>query len=162
MQPALLRRSNGTIGHIIATREDSGWPLFGRQIKESIRAHTPGEGHKIAFANQGGVKGDARLVQRIAVPLIAVMRYLVLEGTLDMSDTAMAQANQVASSFVSPHAVIDTEPGRALWRNALVVEKNNRKLGERKFCRCFAVGPGKTARSPVASRVLTIRSMTSL
>src|SRR5262249_32973428 len=101
----LLCRRNGTIGHIIATCEDSGGAFLGGKIKKGIGTTTPSWRHKIAFSYQARVKRNTSLVQRIAVALVAIMRHLVLERTLDMSNTAMPQANQVAGGLISTQTV---------------------------------------------------------
>src|SRR5947208_11985204 len=103
----MLRSCNGAIGHKTATCEDGRGMFLDGKIKEGIGASAPGLGHKIAFQHQGGIERNTSLFQRIAVALVAVVRDLVLEWPLDMSDTAMPKANQVTRGFVGTQAVIN-------------------------------------------------------
>src|SRR5258708_29787483 len=127
-QTPLLRCRNGAIGHPIATGEDGCGTFFGWEIKEGVGAGAPGWGREIAFSHKGRVERNAGLVQRIAVAQVAVMRHLVLERTLDMSDTAMPQTNQVTGGLKGAHAVIDADPGCSLRRYPLVVDQHNGKV----------------------------------
>src|SRR6266568_2955796 len=62
------------------------------------------------------------------------MRHLVLQRPLYMSNTAMPQANQVASGFIGAHAIIDTDPGCILSQFPLVVDQHNRKVKRVQLC----------------------------
>ena len=69
----MLHSYNGTIGHIIATGKDGRRTFISGEIEESIGADASGGWLKIAFQHQAGVENYARLVQGIAITLVAVM-----------------------------------------------------------------------------------------
>ena len=66
------------------------------------------------------------------------MRHLILQRTLDMSNTAMSQTNQVASGFIGSQAIIDTDPGRILRQLPLVIDQDNRKVARMQLCQVLS------------------------
>src|SRR5581483_2169249 len=99
-----------------------------------MSAGAPRRGHEIAFKHQGRIERNTCFLQRVTITLKAVMRYFILERTLDMRNAAMPQANKMAGSLIGPQAVISADPGRSCGRYSLVVDQDNRKVARVQFC----------------------------
>ncbi len=63
-----------------------------------------------------------------------------------MSDTAMPQANQVASGFIGTHAVICADPRCPLGRYPLVVDQHNGKVARVQFRQVLRRGARKDSK----------------